>query len=189
MADVTELISSGSTLLSVKSRSSTSTTKTKPAMGALKIPAIAPAAPHPTRSISWRCSSLKSRPVLLPMAAPVITIGDSAPTDPPKPIVIELARSDDHVLCGLIRLLRCDIAPSTFVTPWLMSSRMNSLTTPAVSRTPIGGRIRYHTLAWRMAGIRRCCIVPINCLSAKAARAVKIPMIKDKISTKMRSLM
>jgi len=81
-------------------------TNTNPVIGALKIPEMAPAAPHPTRSISVFCSMRKSRPRLEPMAAPVSTIGDSAPTDPPKPIVMELAASELHILCGLMRLLR-----------------------------------------------------------------------------------
>ena len=44
------------------------------------------------------------------MAAPVNTIGASAPTDPPKPIVTELATIEVHILWGLIRLLRWDMA-------------------------------------------------------------------------------
>ena len=73
-------------------------TKTRPAIGALKMPAIAPAAPHPKSIMRVRCSSLKSRPRLLPMAAPVNTIGASAPTEPPNPIVKPLATIEVHVL-------------------------------------------------------------------------------------------
>lgn len=75
----------------VRSSSNTSITKRMPAMGALKMPAMAPAAPHPTRIIKLRCSSRKKLPRFDPMADPVSTIGASAPTDPPKPMVIELA--------------------------------------------------------------------------------------------------
>jgi hypothetical protein len=101
----------------VRSKSSTSITKRMPATGALNMPAMAPAAPHPTRIIKLCCSSLKNLPMLDPMAEPVSTIGASAPTDPPKPIVMELATSDECMLCGFILLLRCDIANRIFVTP------------------------------------------------------------------------
>ena len=79
-------------------------------MGALKIPATAPAAPHPTNSINVRCSILNALPKLEPMAEPVNTIGASAPTDPPKPMVMALAKSDDQVLCRLIRLCLREMA-------------------------------------------------------------------------------
>ena len=42
--------------------------------------------------------SLKACPRLLPMAAPVNTIGPSAPTDPPKPMVTDEAMSDEYML-------------------------------------------------------------------------------------------
>lgn len=82
VAAVTDAISSGSTEVMVRSSISTSMTNTNPAMGALKIPAMAPAAPHPTSSIRVFCSMRKSRPKFEPMAAPVNTMGASAPTDP-----------------------------------------------------------------------------------------------------------
>ena len=41
--------------------------------------------------------------MLLPMADPVSTTGDSAPTDPPNPIVMPEATIDDHVLWVLIK--------------------------------------------------------------------------------------
>ena len=92
-------------------------TKTSPEIGALKTPPIAPATPQPMRSMRLRCSRRKSRPKFDPTAAPVNTIGLSAPTDPPKPMVMALARIEDQVLWGLILLLRWEIALSTFVTP------------------------------------------------------------------------
>ena len=45
-----------------------------------------------------------------PMAAPVSTIGASAPTDPPKPIVRPEPTMDDHMLCALMIDLRWEIA-------------------------------------------------------------------------------
>ena len=71
-------------------------------MGALKIPATAPAAPHPTRSIICLLLNLNICPNELPMALPVSTIGASAPTLPPKPMVMALATTDDQVLWGFI---------------------------------------------------------------------------------------
>ena len=79
-------------------------------MGALNMPAMAAAEPHPTSSMSSRWSSRKSRPMFDPMAAPVYTIGASAPTDPPNPMVIELAMTDVYMLCGFSRLFFCEMA-------------------------------------------------------------------------------
>ena len=73
-------------------------TKTSPVIGALKIPPKAPATPQPTSNIRLRCSKRNKRPKLEPIAAPVITIGDSAPTEPPKLIVMPEARRELHVL-------------------------------------------------------------------------------------------
>ena len=61
---------------------------------------------------------------LEPMAAPVRTIGASAPTEPPNPIVTALVAIDDHMLWGLIRDSFFETATRTRVTPWPMSSRM-----------------------------------------------------------------
>ena len=88
----------------VKSIISTSSVNTNPAIGALNIPAIAPAAPHPINSMSVRLSSLNACPRLLPIAEPVSTIGASAPTDPPNPMVMADATTDDQQLCAFSRL-------------------------------------------------------------------------------------
>ena len=84
----------------VRSTISTSSVNTRPAIGALKIPDTAAVAPHPTRSMSVRLSKWKIFPRLLPIAEPVSTIGASAPTEPPKPMVMAEATMDDQVLCG-----------------------------------------------------------------------------------------
>ena len=97
-AAVTHETSNGSRLPRVKSIINTSRVKTRPAMGALNIPLTAPAAPHPTRSIIFLESSLKTCPKVLPMAEPVSTIGASAPTLPPKPMVMPEATTEDQVL-------------------------------------------------------------------------------------------
>ena len=84
--------------------------KTRPAIGALKIPDTAAVAPQPTSNISVRLSKWNILPKLLPIAEPVKTIGASAPTDPPKPIVMAEATIEDQVLCPFNRDCFVDIA-------------------------------------------------------------------------------
>ena len=126
----------------VRSSSSTSITKRIPAIGALNMPAMAPAAPQPTRIIRLCCSSLKNLPRLEPMAEPVSTMGASAPTEPPNPMVTELATSDECMLWGLMRLLRCEMEKRILVTPWLMSSFTMYLTYNPAMRMPAMGKRR-----------------------------------------------
>ena len=64
---------------------------TIPAMGALKIEAMAPAAPQPTRVMRWRSLSEKYLAMFDPMAAPLMTTGASGPALPPLPMVRKLA--------------------------------------------------------------------------------------------------
>ena len=94
----------------LKSSISTSSTKTSPAMGALNTPDTAPAAPHPTSNIKVLGCKWNRLPKSEPHAAPVSTIGASAPTEPPKPMVMALAMMLDQRLCDLIRLRPLDIA-------------------------------------------------------------------------------
>ena len=101
----------------VKSIIMTSIVKTKPAMGALKMPATAPAAPQPTNSINVLCGILNVVPNCEPMAEPVRTIGASAPTDPPNPMVMELANTLDQRLWGRIRARLREMAYNILVTP------------------------------------------------------------------------
>ena len=94
----------------VRSIISTSSVNTSPAIGALKMPAMAAAAPQPMSSISVLESSLNTRPRLLPIAEPVSTIGASAPTEPPNPIVMAEAITELHVLCAFSRLFLEEMA-------------------------------------------------------------------------------
>ena len=57
------------------------------------------------------------------MAEPVSTMGASAPTEPPKPMVMAEAMTDDHVLCDFSRDLFDEMAQSMRVMPCEMSSR------------------------------------------------------------------
>ena len=107
---VTEEMSKGATDAMVRSIISTSRVKTSPAMGALKIPPMAPAAPQAIINIIVFCSKRNSLARLDPIAAPVSTIGASAPTEPPKPIVSPEPMIDDHMLCALMIDLRCEMA-------------------------------------------------------------------------------
>ena len=95
---VTEEMSNGATDVMVRSIISTSSVKTRPAIGAWKIPPTAPAAPQPIMSIMVFWSRRKSLARLLPMAEPVSTIGASAPTEPPKPMVSAEPTREDHML-------------------------------------------------------------------------------------------
>ena len=101
---VTDAIRIGEILIIVRSIISTSMVNTSPAIGALKMPAIAAAAPHPTSSISVLLLRRNSCPRLLAMLEPVNTIGASAPTEPPKPMVMAEAMTDDQQLWARRRL-------------------------------------------------------------------------------------
>ena len=91
-------------------------------MGALKMPAIAPAAPQPTSVISVLLSMRNNLPRFDPMAEPVSTIGASAPTEPPKPIVMAEAITEDQVLCAFILERFDEIAYKILVMPCDMLS-------------------------------------------------------------------
>ena len=114
---VTEAIKIGSREAMVRSTIKISKVKTKPAIGALKMPETAAVAPQPTNSINVRRSMLNNLPKLLPIAEPVKTIGASAPTEPPNPIVIADATIDVHVLCALSLERFVEIAYNTRVIP------------------------------------------------------------------------
>ena len=72
-------------------------------MGALKMPAMAAAAPHPKSNMSCLLSKWKRWPRFEPIADPVNTIGASAPTEPPKPMVMADEMTDDQQLCPFRR--------------------------------------------------------------------------------------
>ena len=95
VAPVIDAMSSGITDSVVRSIMSTSNVKSIPAIGALNMPAIPAAAPHPTIIMSTLGDMRNSDPMVEPIAAPVNTIGPSAPTEPPNPMVMELASIDE----------------------------------------------------------------------------------------------
>ena len=100
---VTQEIRIGSRDAMERSTISTSSVNTSPAIGALNTPAMAALAPQPTSSIIVFLSMRNICPRLLPMAEPVNTIGASAPTEPPNPMVMPDATTDDQQLwpCSL----------------------------------------------------------------------------------------
>ena len=120
---VTDAISIGDIDAIVRSIISTSMVKTSPAIGALKMPAIAAAAPHPTSNISVLLFIRNSCPRLLAIAEPVSTIGASAPTEPPKPIVTAEATTEDQQLWAFSRERFEEMAYSIRVIPCEILSR------------------------------------------------------------------
>ena len=76
------------------------------------------------------------------MAAPVYTIGASAPTEPPKPMVRALVTIDENMLCRLILDSFLDTACRTFVTPWPMLSRTIYRTMRKLRNMPMPGKSR-----------------------------------------------
>jgi hypothetical protein len=69
-----------------KSPRISSSAKNTPAIGALKVAEIPPAAPQATSSRSRDSGTRTSCPRVLPSAEPICTIGPSRPTEPPAPI-------------------------------------------------------------------------------------------------------
>lgn len=104
---------------------STSIEKIAPAIGALKVAAMPPAAPQVT-SVRTRCGvSLLHWPTAEPMADPICTIGPSRPAVPPKPIV-----SDEVMTLTVATRLRIfpprlARAVITSGTPWPRASFAN----------------------------------------------------------------
>ena len=83
---------------------------------------MAPAAPHPMSVISILRSMWNSCPKFEPIAEPVSTIGASAPTDPPNPMVMADAITLDQQLWDFNRERFDDIAYRMRVIPCEMLS-------------------------------------------------------------------
>ena len=83
----TEAITIGVNVLSEKSRKRISSTKKMPAIGALNTAAMPAAAPQPSSVARFSGVAPSQRPMFDPMTEPIVTIGPSAPADPPEPIV------------------------------------------------------------------------------------------------------
>ena len=98
MAPDTDAINNGMIEVRVRSSINTSSEKIRAAMGALKMPAIAPVAPQAIKSTVVLKFSRKSWLIFEPIAAPVDTIGASIPTEPPNPPVNVHAIMDEYIL-------------------------------------------------------------------------------------------
>ena len=110
---VTEDTNKGARDAIVSSNMKTSNTNTVPVIGALNIADSAAAVAQP--KISNRCLKLRcnKRPKLLPIAAPVTTVGPSNPALPPNPTVIAEPITDEYMLCALITAPSLDIEYNT----------------------------------------------------------------------------
>jgi len=86
-----------------KSASSSSRAKNTPAIGALNVAAIPPAAPQATSARTRDSGSLRVCASQDPRAEPICTIGPSRPTDPPEPIQIAEASALTTATRPLIR--------------------------------------------------------------------------------------
>ena len=139
---VTHEMSMGSSEAMLRSTMSTSSVNTRPAMGALNIPAMAAAAPHPTSSMSVLLSIRKSCPRLEPIAEPVSTIGASAPTEPPNPMVMAEAITDDQQLWALRCERLVEMAYNMRVIPCEMLSFTTYFTNSIVMSIPMTGNRR-----------------------------------------------
>ncbi len=102
-AAVTELRTTTPNDCVSKSRRITSSAKKTPAIGALNVAEIPPAAPHATSSGRRLADTRATCPVTEPIADPICTIGPSRPTDPPDPMHSAEASALTIGTCGRMR--------------------------------------------------------------------------------------
>ena len=100
-----------------KSPRMTSSAKNTPAIGALNVAAIPPAAPQATSRRSRRSDTRASCPITDPSAEPICTIGPSRPTDPPEPMHSADASALTAGTCGRMRPPSSATASITSGTP------------------------------------------------------------------------
>ena len=86
-----------------KSSRMTSSVNSTPPIGEPKIALMPAAVPHPISTGSWAFPTWNSWPTPELMAAPIWTIGPSAPADPPDPIVTALVRIFSTAVTGRMR--------------------------------------------------------------------------------------
>jgi hypothetical protein len=109
-----------------KSRRISSSAKKTPAMGALKVAEMPPAAPQATRMRSRDSGTRVNWPRVEPSAEPIWTIGPSRPTEPPAPMQSAEASDFTTATCGRILPPRSATASITSGTPCPRASRANS---------------------------------------------------------------
>jgi hypothetical protein len=86
-----------------KLRRINSSAKKTPAMGALNVAEIPPAAPQATSNLSCDSETRLACPITEPRADPICTIGPSRPTEPPLPRHSAEASDFTAGTCGRIR--------------------------------------------------------------------------------------
>ena len=121
------------------------------------------------------------------MAAPVYTIGASAPTEPPKPMVRALVTSDEYMLWRLILDSFLETACRTFVTPWPMLSRTMYRTMRKLRNMPTPGRSRNSQFASPTRRSSPWWIPRMATFSSTAARPHKMPVTTDRIGMWLRT--
>jgi hypothetical protein len=99
-----------------------SSAKNTPAIGALNVAEIPPAAPHATSRRSCQSGAPTVCPSTDPSADPICTIGPSRPTEPPEPMQIADASDLTARTCGRIRPPLRLTASITSGTPWPRAS-------------------------------------------------------------------
>jgi hypothetical protein len=120
-------------------RKISSSAKNTPAIGALNVAEIPPAAPQATSSRSCDSGTRSSRPVTDPIAEPICTIGPSRPTDPPDPIQIADPSDLTTGTCGRIRPPIRLTASITSGTPCPRASGANRATSGPYTNPPNTG--------------------------------------------------
>ena len=122
-------------------RSTTSSAKKTPAIGALNAAATPPATPQAT---SRRMLSFESRnacATVEPMPAPICTIGPCLPAAPPEPMVSAVVSAIVGATRARMRLPAVSMASITSETPWPRVSRAKRVTIGPINRPPSAGRI------------------------------------------------
>ena len=118
----------------------TSRVNRTPPKGALKIALMPAAVPHPVRTGMWLRATRNTSPTPDAMAAPIWTIGPSAPALPPLPIVRALVSVFSMAMAGRWNPLVRTTDSITSTTPWPSRARKTyRLTTPTAS-PPAAGR-------------------------------------------------
>ena len=122
-----------------RSKRRISTANMVPAMGAWKVAAMPPAAPHATASRRLSAPREKSWDMEEPMEAPIWTTGPSLPTEAPADISVEVTRVFKTVTLCLIRPPSRARAFITCGTPGpRISGAHLATTTPEKSPAPAG---------------------------------------------------
>ena len=160
----------------------TSKVNITPAMGALNVAAMPPAAPALTRARSRDLSSFSSWPSDDPAAAPIWTIGPSRPADPPDPMVSAEATVLTRITTGRIRPPVVSMAVMTSGTPCPLASGAKKCTSGPTMRPPMMGRTNTYQpprdeKTWAPPSKKRRWHSEMISIKATAPRPVTAPMI------------